>query len=429
MHPLAPANVIEILYAFAVGAIVGLEREHAVTSVEGERPPGAAAPLPTGVLGLRSFALLSMLGWLAAYLSGGVAWLFPAMLLVVGVLLATWHARGSDSGLSTEIAAVTTFCLGYLVREDRLLAVVLSLLTTMLLVAKPWTRAFVLRLRRVEITGTLQLLLLAAVVLPLLPTEAVDPWGTLPPRKVGVFVMLVAAISYVGYVLTRVMGARRSAGLTGAVGGLASSTAVTAAMAADARRDPQMVIPGQLATFLANTVMCARVVVVTSLVARDVAVDIARPMAVMALGLLAGAAWKWAMLRRDRSAPESFANVPQLGNPFALLPALKWGALLCVVLILAEGAQRLFGDRGLYAAAGASGIADVDAITLAVARRAADGSLARATAVLAVTIAVSSNALVKSGIALVGGGVRFGRDVAIVLMAATLAGVVVAALG
>lgn len=423
----ALAPLVDLLYATAGGVIVGLEREHAVTTgSEGE--PGAAPPVPPGVIGVRTCTLLAVLGWMTGYLAAWAPWLPPAALLVVGALLAARRVHASEAGLATEIAAVVVFGVGVLVRHDHRLTIAVALFTTLVLAAKPWTRAVVPKLRRVEITGTVQLLVLLAVVLPILPTAAVDPWGALPPRKVGLFVVLVASISYVGYVLTRVMGARRSAGLTGVVGGLASSTAVTAAMAQDARRDPWMRLPAQMATFLANAVMCLRVIVIVAVVAPTVARALALPMATMAGALLAAAAWKAYRARRLGPPEPTLATVPEIRNPFAIVPALKWGAILCVVLVVAEGAQRTLGERGVFAAAAASGVADVDAITLAVARQAAQGSLSHAAAAIAVAVAVTANAVVKSGIAFFAGGVRFGRDVAVVLLLATALGVAVAVL-
>ena len=39
-----------------------------------------------------------------------------------------------------------------------------------------------------DITATLQMAIVFAVVLPLLPEEASDPWGVLAPRRIGLFV-------------------------------------------------------------------------------------------------------------------------------------------------------------------------------------------------------------------------------------------------
>jgi uncharacterized membrane protein (DUF4010 family) len=118
-----------------------------------------------------------------------------------------------------------------LVHYERSLAVAVALATTALLISKPWLRAVMPRLRRVDLTATLQLAIVLAVVLPLLPQTAIDPWGILRPREIGWFIVLIAGISYVGYVASRLWGEQRGAGVTGLVGGLTSSTAVTAAMA------------------------------------------------------------------------------------------------------------------------------------------------------------------------------------------------------
>src|SRR6188472_3870316 len=102
-----------------------------------------------------------------------------------------------------------------------------------------------------DLVATLQLLILVAIVLPVLPSEASDPWGVLAPRRIGIFVVLIAGISYVGYVLHRLLGDRNSAGITGLVGGLASSTAVTVAMSQRVRADQSFREPAQLAICLA----------------------------------------------------------------------------------------------------------------------------------------------------------------------------------
>ena len=177
-----------------------------------------------------------------------------------------------------------------MVRHDRRIALALGLVTTLLLLAKPWTRTLVPKLRRIELTAALQLGIGLAVLLPLLPTEAHDPWGVLSPRKIGLFVLLIAGLGFVGYVLHRILGQTKGAGLAGLVGGLVSSTAVTAAMAQDAARRPEHRLSGQLATFLANAVMPIRVLVVTALLSRAITRALALPLGAMAAIMLLGAA-------------------------------------------------------------------------------------------------------------------------------------------
>lgn len=69
-------------------------------------------------------------------------------------------------------------------------------------------------------------------------------------------------------------------------------------------------------------------------------------------------------------------------------PALKFAAFFGAILFAAKLAKIHFGNQGLYAAAALSGIADVDAITLAIAEQSKAGTLAQNIGALAITIAV-----------------------------------------
>lgn len=399
--------------AGGIGLVVGLEREH------------EQAPVHDPILGVRTFTLLALLGWACAL--SPAPWLVPAALLAVAAFLIATYLRGpsDDLGLTTEVSAMVTFVSGTIVALDRMVAMALGLATALLLLSKPWVRAMVPRLKRIELSATLQLLIVLAIVLPLLPDRPVDPWGVVSPRKVGIFVTLIAGISYVGYVAARLLGRSRGAGLSGIVGGLASSTAVTVAMANAAKRDEVMRAPGQLATFLANTVMCVRVAIITAVASTEVARRLALPLGALAVVLLAGAAWKFPSARRSEAGA---IEGPELKNPFAILPALKWGVFLVAVQLLATFAKWWLGDKGVLLAAAASGIADVDPITLSVSRQAGGGQLDVGVAVLAIIIAVMTNMIMKGAVAVVTGGRGYGRDIALVFAAGVALSVTVAAL-
>jgi uncharacterized membrane protein (DUF4010 family) len=371
-------------------------------------------------MGARTLALLALIGWLLAFLGQSYPWLLPIGLVAMVGLVAAQMYLEREIGMTTEVAAVAVVLLGALVHHDKALAVALALGTTLLLVSKPWMRSFVGQLRRIEILATLQLLLLAAIILPLVPSEPVDPWGALAPRKVGTFIVLIAGVQYVGYVLTRLLGPARGTGVAGLVGGLTSSTAVTVSMARAARETPEMALAGELATFLANTIMPVRVAVIAGALSPAVGLRIAPAVAVMALVLLIASLVTWRRMRRE--PPPSPAAI-KLRNPFELWGALTWGLVLCAVLLAANFATRQFGDEGLLVAAALSGLTDVDAITLAAAEqvRSAVPPLDTDTAALAIAIAVCANTVVKGGMAWFGGGPRFGRTVALVFAIAIVA--------
>lgn len=420
--------LLDAALAIGIGLFVGLEREH--SDVSGHQDVEAqAATRRESLLGVRTFGLLALFGWVAAYTSAAHPWLPVAALVVVGCLVAISALREHElgRGLTTEVAALTTLVLGMLVHHHRAVAVALALATTLLLLSKPWFRALVPRLRRVDLTATLQLLVLLAIVLPLLPREARDPWRVLSPRRIGTFIALTAGIGYIGYVSSRLLGGRRGAGITGLVGGLVSSTAVTAAMAQHARGVPAMLRPGQFATLVASTVMLARVLVVSVVINPRMTRTLALPLGAMMASMALGSFWKWRQLQR--SAPDSMdAGELELQNPFSLLPALKWGALYAAILLASALARATFGDYGFVATAAVSGFVDVDAVTLAASRLAADAELGMAVAGLAITVAVASNTIVKGAIAWVVGGRPFGADIAKVFGGAMAVGLLVAAM-
>jgi uncharacterized membrane protein (DUF4010 family) len=196
-------------------------------------------------------------------------------------------------------------------------------------------------------------------------------------------------------------------------------------MAQEARRKPTMAQPAQLATLLSSAVMLARVLVVAALLNMSVTRALAAPLGAMILFTTAGALWKWRLLRRsDGHTPVT--QELDLPNPFSLVPALKWGVLLAAVLVGSAVARSAFGSSGFVATAAISGLVDVDAINLAANRLVSNGEIDASVAALAVTIAVTTNTIVKGAISLFGGGRRFGADIVKVFGAATAGGVIVA---
>ncbi len=211
----------EAVMVVALGLMMGLERER--SGFERSQEGGGPAPerratdgleAPHGGLGARTFALLTLLGWISVK-AGGEGLALPIAVMAFAALmigLFYYGTRSSERGLTTEIAALAAPLLGMLITRDALLAVALAVIVTLLLLSKPWIRAWIPKLHREDLTASIQLLIVFAILLPMLPGRALDPWGVLSPRKVGWMVALVAAVDFLGYALNRLLGARRGAG-------------------------------------------------------------------------------------------------------------------------------------------------------------------------------------------------------------------------
>jgi uncharacterized membrane protein (DUF4010 family) len=350
----------------------------------------------------------------------------PAVALagaVVMVVAMYFRATNQGIGITTEVAALATCALGMLSRTHHQVAGVLALVITVLLASKHFTHGIMRKVRRVELYDTLKFLAFILIVLPLLPNRTLDPYGAFNPYKVGVLVVLISGIGFAGYFLTRILGARKGLGLTGVVGGLTSSTAVTAAMATQAKSHPELRSICAFSTVAANTTMFVRVLVVVALL--DVALfrQLLWSLGGMTAAALAATLVLW--LGAKDADKQTSAAVP-LKNPFSIGPALKFAAFFVFILGLLHFAKTYMGSQGLYAAAAVSGLADVDAITLSVAEQAHRGSIARDVGGLAITIAVVANSVAKAGIAIYVGGWKFGRLVALALGVATAVGLGIA---
>ncbi len=446
---------IEMAYALGIGLLVGLERSmpRAAQPSPEEPPPdetpeagtdeaakdGAAQapPPPDGVpvmddddieaLGIRTFALLSLVGYAAAVASDRFSLIAPVTMGGVCVLIVALYLRAKEFGvgITTEVAAVGTCGLGVLCHHNPQAAGALALILTVILASKRLAHKTVRKMRRVELTDTLKFLIAIFIVLPLLPNKALDPYGALNPFKVGLLVVLISGISFVGYFLTRLLGAQKGLGLTGIVGGLTSSTAVTAAMAQEAKEQPQLNDICVFSTVGANATMFVRVLVVVAVLDQALALKLAWAIGAMGVVAVVLSLVLWFRAGKSKEGGGGHHKV-QLKNPFSVGPALKFAAFFVAILFAAKLAKVYFGNQGLYLAALMSGLADVDAITLTIAEQSKAGTLARNIGALAITIAVVSNSVVKTGIAIYAGGWKFGRLVGLCLGLATGAGLAVA---
>jgi uncharacterized membrane protein (DUF4010 family) len=257
----------------------------------------------------------------------------------------------------------------------------------------------------------------ALVILPLLPNSPIDPFGVLNPRNIWLMVVLVSLIGYVGYFMIRIFGAEKGLSITGALGGLVSSTAVATTMAAEARAHREVVPSAVFAVTIASCTMFPRILLEVFVVNRDLFVPLLLPMASMtgvgvAMALL---------LYRKR---ETIETKVELSDPFRLSPALKFGAFFAFVLLVSKLASIGFGDAGTYAASLVAGLADVDAITLSLATLAKTPQLDETVAVAAITLAAITNTLVKLVITFILGSKEFGLRVAVIFVPMIAAGLV-----
>lgn len=409
--------------AAAAGLLIGLERERS-------RPQDETGEAFLG--GARTHPLLALGGGVATLVArevGAFAFAIPfaALVLFLGLNYAGEVRRDRHRGITSEAAFLLSFLLGALALTRgvfpaltyKVVAVAaVAVVATFLLSSKPTLHPLVRRVTREEATATLEFLIVAVVVLPLLPDRTYGPLDVLNPFQIGVLLVLISGLSFAGYVASRLLGARRGLGITGLVGGLVSSTAVTLSMAGRARERPAIADSAALAVMLASTVMFARVLAIVAVVNPALRGPVALPMTAGVLAGLAATLVLWLRSGRATTKEETVA----LSNPFELGAALKFALLFAAILLGSKAATVHLGTAGIYAAGLLAGSTDVDAITLSVAKLAGEGGLAPGVAATTIFLGTASNTLVKGIMGAVVGGWSFGRRVLLAQLAVLAAG-------
>jgi uncharacterized membrane protein (DUF4010 family) len=380
--------------AIAIGFMVGLQREFAKGIDRRTIPAGE-----------RTFALMGLIGWLGAMaadqLNASLA--FFGVLLLFGVFTVSSYlvnSRRGHVGLTTEMAELITFLAGALCYWNYLiLAAAIGIITTALLSLKIETDRFVRALTRKDIFAALQFAVISAVILPVLPNKSflLPPLDVLNPYKIWLMVVFISGISFLGYVAIKVVGTEQGIGLTGFLGGIASSTAVTLSFSERSSHRPELSKAFAFAIMLAWSVMFSRVLIEVGVLHMALLKLIWIPISATGLTGLIYVVFLFFSHRQAEAADV------KMTNPFDLGAAIKFGLIYGLVLLISRSAQVYFGDTGFLISSFISGLADVDAVALSVAELSNSGGLGMTTASRAVVIAAMANTLSKGGIALASG--------------------------
>ena len=404
-------DLYPFIISLLIGALIGTERQRRL-----------AEERLIGVAGLRTFTLIALLGTLCAnmavyYSQEFIIVAFGSFMLLVGI--AYYSASSRTQGrvdLTSAVAAILAFILGSLSFFDdrRLLAVALAVVITWILATRKVTHRYVETISETDLLDTLKMGIIALVIYPFLPDQPLDPFYTLNPRQIWLMVVLVSLIGYVGYILIRILGTEKGLSLTGVLGGLVSSTAVTTAMATEVRLQDEMLSSAVFATTIASCTMFPRILFIVLVVNRDIFLTLLPKLGSMTI---VGVALAVLLLRKKDPVGKSVA----LKDPFRILPALTFGGFFAIVLLTSKLASIYFGNAGTYAASVIAGLADVDAISLSMATL-AKSSLMPNTAVTAITLAAITNTLVKLSISYIMGTREFGNRIATIFLPMIIVG-------
>lgn len=333
--------------SLAAGLMIGVER--------GWRLRRYAAG--TRVAGVRTYALLGTGGGLAAILGDLVHPLVTALVtLVIGAGLVAGYWRGQRQRDATSfVAAVVALALGMLAGAGQpALAVAGAAVVTLLLATREQSHGLIARLNRNDVHAFARYAVIAGAVLPFLPNRSMGPFDAWNPFQLWLVVVLVTGFSFAGYIASRTVGSRKGVLATAVIGGLYSSTAVTASLSRQLGRGESG--PYSAGILLASAMMYLRVLVLVALLSPSTF-----PQFLMTLAPAATVGLVLAILAWRRAPQSEGAKAEMPGNPIELLPAFGFVAVVAAAAVATRWAQARFGEAGIATSLFITGSFDVDA--------------------------------------------------------------------
>lgn len=401
--------------AIALGTLIGLERER----------KNQLAGRKDSYGGIRTYALISLLGALAYMLSVYSMAIFIVIsagmmvLLISGYILS--NKNSASLGMTSEVASILVYVLGVLSAMGKyVLATVVALVVLLILFFKEPLHKLAKKMQDKELISTLQFMIIAFVVLPLLPNKAFGPYDFFNPYLVWLMVVFVSGISFVSYISVKLLGARKGILATGFLAGFISTTALAFSFSSESKKNEKIINPYVLAMVVAGSAMFLRVLIEVAVINNELVKMLAWPLLTMAfVGLLSGFYLFWRS-KKDSEVIEK--KDVELKSPFSLWPALKFGTFFALILFVSKFAATYMGDRGIYLTSFFSGLIDVDAITISMSNL-AKSEISQKVAVVAIVIAAMTNTLTKGMIFLLFGGKKVALRVISVFGLMILAGV------
>jgi len=396
---------LQLGLAVLLGLLVGLQRERT----------------ESGIAGMRTFPLITVLGSVAALLTDHFhdSWILAAGLLAIVALIAVRHVYrprpDARLGTTTDAAMLLMYATGALLVVGPMpAAIVIGGGVAVLLQFKPELHGAARRLGDADLRAIMQFVLITCIILPVLPNRnyspmdlfgaggdsTAQPLAVLNPFETWLMVVLIVGLSLGGYIAYKFFGRDAGIVLGGVLGGAVSSTAATVSYARAARGQRDGAGAAAVVILIASTVMYLRVLLAVGVVSPKFFLPVLGPAAAMMLLTLLPALALWFRARRGPS------ETPEPTNPTQLTSAVVFGALYAAVLLALAVAKHFWAAQGLYAVAFFSGLTEMDAITLSTARMVQAGSLAEGDGWRLLIVAAMANIASKTALAGLLGGRR-----------------------
>ena len=388
--------MIRCLVGFAVGALIGLERQK--TKIEGTS------------IGVRSFGLHSLLGTLSAYtyiITGNPFILIYAIVISL-ILIASQVSyrmfRTTRKGVTTSVVFAISFVLGTLVGLDpqpppdqiigplQVLAMTVAFLVFLVLSFKEEVAAAIAVISKEEMTSAVQLGVIILFFWPLVPETIIIGTIEVPIFTIYILVVILLSISFANYIIIKKFKSRGPY-FFGFFGGFANSEATVSSLT-DFYVKTEREHLGKISasSFLANIAMVLRNALIMILL--DPTLQIIQfylvPIAILSfVGIIRIATEHRSKLPEEEELDASFVS------PFQFGAAIRFAFIFFIVSYVALLLQDTFSDAGIILAALFGGFTSAGAVVTIACSEFINGNIGLGTAVYSVIITTTTSVLNK----------------------------------
>ena len=390
-------STLGIFTALCIGFLIGIVRERLHQH-------------GTLMAGVRTHTLAALIG--AVAISFGTP-IFLAALVFIGALIAIGYAKSyrNDPGMTGEVSLGLTVLLGGLAVSASDLAAAMGVAVASLLFLKKPLRKFSQELlSEKELEDALVLFAAALIILPIMPQDAIDPWGTFKPFDVWKIVVVIMSAGMLGHLAVRVTGMKWGLPIASFFSGFVSSTAVIMDLGRRAKEVPVMLpiaCASSLLSTLASLVLFSVVLATSSM---PLFMAVAWPLCLGGLALfLASIAW----LKRDQSA--ALFTLPATEGAFQIKHVAIIAASISGVSLLATWMGLWFGQPGTFVSAILVGFAEIHSAAVAIATLNGAQDPASALAKWGVIGILAASVMAKSVLSLISGGKAYAARIGLSL--------------
>ncbi len=391
-----------LITAILIGFMIGLQRS--LTYVLKNEP---------FFMGSRTFSLISLGGYICGWLNSKIEYfalisslIFAAFIIISYIFKVT---KLHKLGITTQTAAFITYLLGLMIwYKLENYAIFIAVILIVILEIKPRMEKIEKRISNTDIEAVVLLLVMSFIILPVLPDKMVGPYNLFNPYKTWIMAIIISALSFIGYVAIKILGEKHGVLITGAAGGVISSTAVSITLSKIFPKKSSFLKIYTAGICISWTFMFIRVFIETLIIDIKLAKIISIP---YLLTSIIGIGYVYYLYKNSSLTQISFKNEQLEKNPLQLSEAIKFAILFGIIYGAIFFVKNRYGDIGVYVVSIISGITDVDAITLSLSEMAKENKLNYLSALTGIILASFTNTLAKLSLVYWLGGKNLGLSV------------------